>query len=49
MGIKQLIEQKSAINEGTSMEEYTNPGPMENNIYVPTYNGIGAKDERNDT
>ena len=42
MGIKQLIEQKSAINEGTSMEEYTNPGPMENNIYVPTYNGIGA-------
>lgn len=42
MGIKQLVEQKSAINEGTSMEEYTNPGPMENNIYVPTYNGIGS-------
>lgn len=42
MGIKQLVEQKSAISEGTSMEEYTNPGPMENNIYVPTYNGIGS-------
>lgn len=42
MGIKQLVEQKSALNEGLSMEEYTNPGPMENNIYVPTYNGIGS-------
>lgn len=41
-GIKQLIEQKSAINVGKSMTEYTNPGPMENNIYVPTHNGIGA-------
>ena len=42
MGIKQLIEQKSAINEGNSIQEYTNPGPMENNIYVPTHNGIGT-------
>lgn len=41
-GIKQLIEQKSSINEGNYMSEYTNPGPMENNIYVPTHNGIGA-------
>lgn len=41
-GIKQLIEQKSAINVGKSMTEYTNPGPIENNIYVPTHNGIGA-------
>ncbi len=41
-GIKNLIEQKSAINVGQSMSEYTNPGPMENNIYVPTHNGIGA-------
>lgn len=40
--IKQLIEQKSAINEGQSLQEYTNPGPMENNIYVPTHNGQGT-------
>jgi hypothetical protein len=41
-GIKNLIEQKSAINVGKSMTDYTNPGPIENNIYVPTHNGIGA-------
>lgn len=40
--IKNLIEQKSAFNEGKSMSEYTNPGPIENNIYVPTRGGIGA-------
>ena len=34
-GIKQLIEQKSALNEGNGLNEYTNPGPVENNIYVP--------------
>ncbi len=41
-GIKNLMEQKAAINEGNSMTEYTNPGPIENNIYVPTNNGKGA-------
>ena len=41
-GIKRLIEQKSAINQNTSMEEYTNPGPVENYVYVPTHGGIGA-------
>lgn len=41
-GIKQMIEQKSAIREGQSLSEYTNPGPMENNIYIPTHNGVGA-------
>ncbi|WP_300924744.1 portal protein [uncultured Clostridium sp.] len=41
-GIKALMEQKSAINPGNSMSEYTNPGPVENNIYVPTKNGQGA-------
>lgn len=40
--IKQLMEQKAAFDEGNSMEEYTNPGPIENNIYVPTHNGQGA-------
>lgn len=42
MGIKQMIEQKAAINTGKSMSEYTNPGPIENNVYVPTHEGIGT-------
>lgn len=33
--IKSLIEQKSALNKDESMSEYTNPGPIENNIYMP--------------
>ena len=40
--VKSLIEQKSAFNEGKSMSEYTNPGPIENNVYVATRNGVGA-------
>lgn len=40
--IKQMIEQKAAINTNQSMSEYTNPGPVENNVYIPTHNGIGA-------
>lgn len=46
--VKDLMEQKSAINtaagqNGTgSFTEYTNPGPMENNIYFATHNGQGA-------
>ena len=42
MGIKQMVEQKSAINKGNSMSEYTNPGPIENNVYVPTHEGVGT-------
>lgn len=42
MGIKQMMEQKAAINTGNSLREYTNPGAIENNIYVPTHNGQGA-------
>ena len=41
-GIKQLVEQKSALEVGKSLSEYTNPGPIVNNIYVPTRNGQGA-------
>lgn len=41
-GIKNLIEQKTAFDVGSSMNEYTNPGPIINNIYVPTRNGQGA-------
>lgn len=42
MNIKQLIEQKAAIDVGRSMNEYTNPGPIVNNVYVPTRNGQGV-------
>ena len=41
-GIKQLIEQKSAINAARSISEYTNPGPIENNIYIPVHGEQGA-------
>ena len=41
MGIKRMIEQKAAINSGTSMTEYNNAGPIENTVYVPTHGGIG--------
>lgn len=42
MKIKQLLEQKSALNVDTSLSEYTNPGPIENNVYIPTHGGQGA-------
>ena len=41
-GIKSMMEQKSALNENNSLTEYTNPGPIENNIYVPTHDGTGV-------
>lgn len=40
--VKQLVEQKTAINTGESMSEYTNPGPVENNIFMPLRNEMGA-------
>lgn len=40
--IKTLIEQKAAINTGESLSEYNNPGPVENNVYIPTRDGKGA-------
>ena len=40
--LKAQIEQKSAINVGNSMQEYTNPGAIENVIYVPTHGTQGA-------
>ena len=36
------MEQKSSIDAGSSYSEYTNPGPVENNIYLATHNGQGA-------
>lgn len=42
MNIKHLIEQKAALNVGNNMSEYTNPGPIVNNIYIPTRNNQGV-------
>ena len=42
MNIKQMIEQKAAIDVGNNMSEYTNPGPIVNNIYIPTRNNKGV-------
>lgn len=39
--IKQLIEQKAALNKDVGMSEYTNPGPIENNIYIPVHGETG--------
>jgi len=40
--IKQSIEQKSSLNVNSSYNNYTNPGPVENVIYIPTHDGKGA-------
>jgi len=40
--IKAMVEQKSSLNVNNSYENYTNPGPIENVIYVPTHEGKGA-------
>ena len=40
--LKEKIEQKSAIDVNKSMQSYTNPGPIENTIYVPTHEGKGT-------
>ena len=40
--VKELFEQRSAYQEGTSFSEYTNPGAVENFIYHATHNGQGA-------
>ena len=40
--IKTMVEQKSAYNLNTSMQDYVNPGPTENILYFPVHNGIGA-------
>lgn len=40
--IKSMVEQKSAISVGSTFEDYTNPGPIENTIYIPVHDGKGA-------
>jgi len=42
--LKSLLEQKSAVNQDVSLTNYTNPGPMENIVYMPKRNGQGAID-----
>lgn len=42
MNIKNLMEQKSSLSVGNSLAEYTNPGAIENNIYIPTHDGKGS-------
>lgn len=39
--VKDMMEQKSALNIGNGMSEYNNPGPIENNIYFATHGGQG--------
>lgn len=39
--VKEMMEQKGALNVGNSMSEYNNPGPIENNIYFATHGGQG--------
>ena len=39
--VKELVEQKSAIDTDNAMSEYTNPGPLINNIYYAKHNGQG--------
>ena len=40
--VKSLLEQKSALETGTKMSEYVNPGPVENIVILPTRNGKGG-------
>lgn len=40
--VKTLIENKISIDVGKNMSEFTNPGPLENTIIIPTRNGKGA-------
>ena len=40
--IKTMVEQKSAIKIGQSYDDYTNPGPIENIIYIPVHGETGA-------
>ena len=41
MRIKSLMEQKTSLNTGATTGEYTNPGPIENIVYVPSHGGQG--------
>ena len=40
--VKALFEQKAGINTDLSYTEYTNPGPIQNTVYLPVHEGKGA-------
>lgn len=40
--LKEKIEQKSGLDVGSQLQEYINPGPIENTIYVPQNGEQGA-------
>ena len=40
--LKTNIEQKAALSLNMGMQEYNNPGPVENTMFIPTHNGQGA-------
>lgn len=40
--LKEKIEQKSGLDVGNQLQEYVNPGPIENTIYVPQHQENGA-------
>ena len=40
--LKTLIEQKTAIKAGESINEYASTAPYDNNIFIPQYNGQGS-------
>lgn len=40
--VKTLIENKISLDVGKNMSEFTNPGPLENTIIIPTRNGKGS-------
>lgn len=40
--LKQQLEQKTALNVNKYLQEYTNPGAVENNVYWTTRNNLGA-------
>ena len=45
--LKEKIEQKSAVNVGKSMQDYTAAGPIENTIYVPVHGTQGQINVQN--
>ena len=40
--LKTLIEQKTAIKAGESINEYASTAPYDNNVFIPQYNGQGS-------
>lgn len=40
--IKELFEQKTALDTNNSLSEYTDPGALINNVYFPTHEGKGS-------